>query len=149
MAQSLSKIYIHLIFSTKNRQPLINAEWQTDLWAYMAGAIAGQKCYANKIGGVSDHIHILCELHRTVTLSNLVKEIKSESTKWIKHERSMTTFSWQAGYGAFSVSASNVVEVIRYIENQAAHHKNLSFQDEFRSFLKKYHVEYDEKYVWD
>ena len=149
MAQSLSKVYIHLVFSTKNREPLIADEWQPDLWAYLAGAIQGQKCFAHRIGGVRDHVHILFEQHRTTSLSKLVGEIKSETSKWIKAQKGVNQFAWQAGYGAFSVSASNVEEVKSYIDHQASHHQKKTFQDEFREFLSRYGVEYDERYVWD
>jgi len=128
---------------------MIAAEWQPDLWAYIAGAIEGQKCFANRIGGVSDHIHILFEQHRTVALSKFVGEIKSETSKWIKRQKGVGNFTWQAGYGAFSVSASNIEEVKLYIDHQESHHKTKTFQDEFRAFLSKYKVDYDERYVWD
>ena len=149
MAQSLSKLYVHLIFSTKNRQPVLAPEWRPELWAYLAGAFEGQKCFAKKIGGVADHVHASFELHRTVPVSDLVGEIKVESSKWIKSYGGPPDFAWQGGYGAFSVSASNLDEVEAYIANQEKHHARVSFQDEFRSFLRKYQVEYDERYVWD
>jgi len=149
MAQSLAKIHVHLIFSTKNRQSWLAAEWQTDLWAYLAGAVNGTGCFANRVGGHTDHCHLLFELNRTKAVSNIVGEIKVESSKWIKREKNVREFEWQAGYGAFSVSASGVSGVETYIDNQGEHHRSMSFQDEFRMFLKKYQVAYDEQYVWD
>ena len=94
MAQSLSKVFVHLVFATKNREPTMAEEWEPELWAYMAGEIEGQKCFANKIGGVRDHVHILFEQHRTVALSHLVGEIKTESTKWIKRHKDVPNFAW-------------------------------------------------------
>ena len=149
MPQSLSKIYVHLIFSTKNREARIHREWRPDLWAYLKGGLDGQGCFGIKVGGVADHVHALFELHRTVAISDLVGEIKSEATKWIKREHNEHLFSWQAGYGAFSVSASNLGEVADYISNQEAHHAEKDFKTEFRGFLEKHRVDYDERYVWD
>ena len=149
MAQSLAKVYVHLIFSTKNREPFLAAEWRPDLWGYLAGGFSDQQCFARKIGGVGDHVHALFELHRTVALSTLVGEIKAESSKWVKREVGVSNFAWQAGYGAFSVSASQLDEVTAYIGNQEAHHAKISFQDELRLFFQKYGVDYDERYVWD
>ena len=149
MPQSLANIHIHLIFSTKNRHPCLNAEWRPDLWGYLAGALNGQGCHAVKIGGVDDHVHILFDLGRTVALSDVAGQIKTESSKWIKRERGAPDFAWQAGYGAFSVSASNVDAVVDYIARQEEHHAKTTFQEEFRAFLTRHGVSWDERYVWD
>jgi REP element-mobilizing transposase RayT len=149
MPQSLSQIYVHLVFSTKDRATLIPANIQPRLHAYLAGTLSGIGCPTVQVGGMPDHVHILFRLSRTVTISNVVKDAKVESSKWMKNEGGVSGFAWQVGYGAFSVSASNVDAVTRYILNQAEHHRVRSFQDEFRRLLELYQVEYDEAYVWD
>ena len=115
----------------------------------MAGILQSQGCYAIQIGGIDDHIHALFGLSRTVTISDTVRTLKSESSKWVKATHHVHDFAWQSGYGAFSISRSHPESVIDYIANQAQHHKNLSFLDEFRSFLRKYDIPFDEQYVWD
>ncbi len=149
MPQSLSQIYVHLVFSTKGRARLIPADLQSRLHAYLAGAMNDIGCPAVKIGGMPDHVHILFRLSRTMSLSDAVKTAKVESSKWMKDEGGVREFAWQAGYGAFSVSASDVDDVTDYIRNQEHHHQVLTFQDEFRRLLERYHVEYNEAYVWD
>jgi REP element-mobilizing transposase RayT len=145
----LASIHIHLIFSTKNRTPWLAAAWRPDLWAYLAGGLQGQDCHPVKVGGVADHVHALFDLGRTQALSDVVGQIKAESSKWIKRERGVADFAWQAGYGGFSVSASNVESVVNYIARQEEHHAVTSFQDEFRAFLTRHQVAWDERYVWD
>lgn len=150
MAQSLAKNLIHLVFSTKNRERLILDSVRPDLHAYMATVLKNMECHALIINSVDDHIHILFLLHRTVALSSAVGELKSSSSKWLKTQSDqLAVFAWQAGFGAFSVSESNVAAVRRYIENQEEHHRKVSFQDELRSFLSKHRMEYDERYLWD
>ncbi len=150
MPQSLAKVCVHIVFSTKYRQPLIDEKIENELWSYMGGICNELECQPVKIGGYVDHIHILCVLSRKIAIMKLVQEIKQSSSKWIKtkgHE--YKDFYWQDGYGIFSVNPSGLDVVIRYIENQKAHHQEKEFKDEFRGFLKKYNVEYDERYVWD
>ena len=150
MAQSLSCILIHLIFSTKMRQPLIPSDVKQELHSYMAGISRSQDAFVHEIGWTEDHTHLLVSLPRTLCLSKLIEEIKRGSSKWIKTKgEQYRLFAWQNGYGAFSIGQSNYDALRRYIQNQVEHHKKVSFQDEFRSFLKKYKVPYDEKYVWD
>ena len=150
MPQSLAKNLIHLIFSTKNRVPLLSESIRPNLHAYMATVFKNMKCPALIINSVDDHVHILFFLHRTVALSVAVRDIKAVSSKWLKTQSSkLTRFAWQAGFGAFSVSESNVAKVKVYIVNQAEHHRKVSFQNEFRSFLVKHKVGYDERYLWD
>ncbi|SMD43880.1 REP element-mobilizing transposase RayT [Aquiflexum balticum DSM 16537] len=150
MAQSLVKNYLHIVFSTKHRQPLISPEIANELYSYLGGICNNLDCSPIKIGGHIDHIHILCLLSKKITLIKLLEEIKSHSSKWVKTKgESLKSFYWQDGYGAFSVNPTEVNTVIKYIENQAEHHKKRTFQDEYRAFLKKYKVEYDERYVWD
>ena len=150
MGQSLVKNYIHIIFSTKYRIPLILDSIQTDLYSYIGGICKQLECYPIKIGGYIDHVHILCILSKKVPLVKLLEEIKAHSSKWIKtKDDTFSKFYWQNGYGAFSVNPDEIDKVIAYIENQKEHHSKKTFQDEYRVFLKKYNVEFDEKYVWD
>jgi REP element-mobilizing transposase RayT len=150
MPQSLSNILLHLVFTTKNRAPLILPELESELYAYIAAIHRNMACPLLKIGGTENHLHILCRLERVVTVSNLLEEIKKSSSKWIKgKEERLADFAWQAGYGAFSIGMSNVEALEKYIARQKTHHREVSFQDEYRTLLKKYRVEWDEKYVWD
>lgn len=149
MPQSLSRVLVHLVFSTKNREPLITAEIQPRLHAYLVGTLANLKSPSIQTGGVADHVHILFALSRTVSQSQVVEEVKKGSSKWMKQEGGVSDFSWQAGYGAFSIGESQVKALVNYIQNQEEHHRKVSFQDEYRKFLQKYQVEYDEKYMWD
>jgi putative transposase len=150
MGQSLVKNYIHIIFSTKLRQPLIHSPVEEELHAYLGGICKNLDSPPLIIGGYTDHIHILCMLSKKIALVKLVEELKSHSSKWIKtKDRSLENFFWQDGYGAFSVNPSEVDVAIKYIADQKVHHSKKGFQDEYRAFLKKYKVEYDERYVWD
>ena len=150
MSQSLAKIYTHLVFSTKNREPVLHKKVQPELYSYMGGICNNLECYPVKIGGYVDHMHILCLLSKKIALMKLLEEVKKSSSKWIKTKgEEFSGFRWQNGYGAFSVNPSEIDVVVRYIENQEEHHKNFLFQDEYRTFLKKYKVDYDERYVWD
>lgn len=150
MSQSLAQIFIHIIFSTKGRRALISKSFSKDLYNYMTGISRNLNCPVHEIGGVEDHIHILVSLSRTLTISQLIEEIKKSSSKWVKSkDPAYWDFAWQAGYGAFSVSQSGCDEVRRYIRNQESHHAKISFQDEFIYYLKKYQIDYDEKYIWD
>ena len=146
MGQSLVKIYTHIIFSTKNTTELIAPEVEKELYAYLHGICGKLECSPLRIGGHIVHVHILCMLSKKLTLVKLIEELKSHSSKWIKTKgEEFATFYWQDGYGAFSVNPSEVELVINYIANQKEHHKMKTFQDEYRAFLKKYNVEYDER----
>jgi REP element-mobilizing transposase RayT len=150
MPQSLSSILIHLIFSTKNREPFLTREIEAELYPYMASIFKALKSPALIINGTTDHVHTLLSLSRVVTIADLVEEVKTESSKWIKGKgRQFRNFHWQSGYGAFSIGQSHVPLVKRYIKRQKEHHRRVTFQDEYRKFLKAYEVEYDERYVWD
>lgn len=151
MSQSLSKVYLHIIFSTKDRVPFLSQpRAREEVHRYLGGVCGNQNCPPSIVGGVADHVHVLCVLGRIVTQANLIKELKRASSIWIKQRFiELEKFSWQNGYGTFSIGQSQVAEVRRYIETQSEHHRQLSFQDEFRAFLKKYEVVYDEKYVWE
>ena len=150
MPQSLAKIYVHITFSTKHRQPLIDDPIKPELFAYLGGVCQALECHPVQVGGHDDHVHVLCILSKKIALMDLLEEIKKRSSKWIKTKgASYESFYWQDGYGAFSVNPAQIDVVVRYIENQAEHHRKRDFKDEFRAFLKKYRVEYDERYVWD
>ncbi len=150
MGQSLVKNYVHLVFSTKHRQPFIVPAIEDELHAYMGGICRDMECPPIKIGGYIDHVHILCMLSKKLALMKLLEEIKTNSSLWIKTKgEAYVNFYWQNGYGAFSVNPSEVNIVIDYIARQHEHHRKKTFQEEYRAFLKKYEVEYDERYVWD
>jgi putative transposase len=151
MGQSLVKNYVHIVFSTKYRQPLITENIETQLWAYMSGICNEMQCPSLQVGGYIDHIHILCRLSQKIALMKLLEEVKGHSSKWIKtQDEQFANFYWQNGYGAFSVQPNQVEIVRNYILNQKTHHaQKMTFQGEYRAFLKKYNIEYDEKYVWD
>ncbi len=150
MGQSLVKNYIHIVFSTKHRQPIILPQYEHELHSYLGGICKNLDCQPIKIGGYTDHIHILCMLSKKIALMKLLEEVKSHSSKWMKtKDELLKNFYWQDGYGAFSVNPSEVDTVIEYIASQHEHHSKKTFQDEYRAFLKKYNVEYDERYVWD
>jgi len=150
MPQSLSKVYVHITFSTKNRQNLIDDAIKDSLYEYIGGVCKGLECNPVNVGGHKNHIHVLCILSRKVAQMKLLEEIKKRSSKWIKTKgESYSNFYWQDGYGIFSINPTEIDKVIDYIQKQDKHHKHNSFQDEFRAFLKKYKVEYDERYVWD
>ena len=150
MPQSLSSILIHLIFSTKDRKPFLTPEIDTELYPYMASIFKALKSPALIINGTSDHLHTLFSLSRVAAVADVVEEVKTESSKWIKRKGiEFRNFHWQSGYGAFSIGQSQVSTVKRYIGRQKQHHHRVTFQDEYRKFLKAYEVEYDERYVWD
>lgn len=149
MPQSLSRVLVHLIFSTKHREPLIGPGIRPRLHAYIVGTLDNLKSPSLQTGGVADHVHSLLLLRRTISQADLIEEVKKSSSKWMKAEGGVSGFSWQAGYGAFSIGESQADTVIHYIQNQEEHHRKVTFQDEFRQFLEKYKVAYDERYVWD
>ena len=150
MGQSLVKNYIHIVYSTKNREPLIRPTVESELHSYLGGICKKLECPVIKVGGYTNHIHMLCMLSKKIALMKLVEVLKKHSSKWIKTKGpGYKNFYWQNGYGAFSVNPSEVDSVAAYIANQHEHHRNKTFQEEFREFLKKYNIDYDERYVWD
>jgi REP element-mobilizing transposase RayT len=150
MPQSLSRVLVHLIFSTKNRDPALAPAIHAELYPYLAAVLNNDGCPSLRVGGVADHVHLLFGLSRTRTIADVVENVKTSSSKWIKsRDRTLAHFHWQAGYGAFSVSSSNTDDVVEYIRRQDEHHRTVTFQDEFRAFLRRHEVKFDEKYVWD
>jgi REP-associated tyrosine transposase len=149
MPQSLSKIWTHLIFSTKDRHSFLHDEMiRHEMHAYLASILKSHHCPTLIVGGVSDHIHALFVLSKNHSIATVVYELKRSSSKWAK-TKGPKKFHWQSGYGAFSVSESHVDVVRKYIEKQEQHHRRRTFEEEFREFLKRYKVDYDERYVWD
>ena len=148
MPLSLSNIILHIVFSTKNREPSLDTDTQQKIYAYFVKAFADHKCPIYKIGGTKDHIHIACSFARTLTVGDLIRDVKISSTKWIK-EKTLKEFSWQKGYGVFSVSQSQLSKLENYIGTQKEHHRQKSFQEELLELLQKHHVSYDENYLWD
>jgi len=150
MPQSLARLHIHLIFSTKNRERIITDNIRDSLHAYMASVLQNIGCPPVLINSVEDHVHILFELARIVAVSSAVEDVKKASSKWIKTQSDeFAGFAWQAGYGAFTVSESIVPAVREYVANQREHHRKKSFQEEYRVFLERHQIAFDERYVWD
>jgi putative transposase len=150
MPQSLAAILIHVIFSTKNREPLILPEIEPELFPYMATACQSANSSAILINGTTDHVHMLVNLGRKTAIADLVEEVKSSSSGWIKSKGpQFERFYWQNGYGAFSIGQSGENALKEYIANQKAHHRIKTFQEEYRKFLQRYELKYDERYVWD
>lgn len=150
MGQSLVKNYVHITFSTKYREPLIIEPAENELHAYLGGICKKLECHPIKVGGYTDHVHILCLFSKKIALMKLLEEVKSHSSKWIKTKgETYKNFYWQDGYGAFSVCPSKVDRVIKYIANQKKHHAKKSFKEEFRKILESHKMDYDERYVWD
>jgi REP element-mobilizing transposase RayT len=150
MPQSLASILVHVVFSTKHRQPLIKPEIEDELFAYMSSIWRAHESPVLAINGAEDHVHSLVSLSRKVALSDVLEEVKKSSSKWIKTKGpEYKNFYWQNGYGAFSIGQSGVEALKKYIAIQKEHHTKQTFQDEFRAFLKLYNIEYDERYVWD
>jgi len=150
MAQSLAKLLTHIIFSTKDRRAVLPAEIRPRLNAYFVGILRQWGSPSILVNSVADHVHILCCLSKNHALARIIEEIKKGTSKWLKGQDSgLAGFHWQNGYGAFSVSQSNVAEVRQYIERQEEHHRKMTFEDELRGFLKKHCIEFDERYLWD
>ena len=150
MAQSLSQLYVHIVFSTKKRFPFIKQEVEKELFAYMGGVIKNNEGIPFIINGVPDHVHILASLPRTLALSKFIENIKRTSSKWIKSKGLFyKNFAWQNGYAGFSVSSSKTEIVTKYIANQKTHHKIQTYKEEVLQFLNEYNINYDEKYLWE
>jgi REP element-mobilizing transposase RayT len=150
MPQSLSKVIIHVIFSTKDRQPWLDRDVRPRMNGYLATICRELKAEALLVGGVADHVHLVTTLPRTLSLAELAEAVKKTSSKWIKAlDPKYRGFYWQRGYGAFSVSPSQLEDVLKYVETQVEHHRTRSFQEEYREFLGKHGIQFDERYVWD
>ncbi len=150
MPQSLSQVILHIVFSTKERRPWLDPEIRPRMHGYLATVCRDCECQAYRVGGTADHVHIAARLARTVSQAELLEKIKKTSSTWIKRQGNRYAgFFWQGGYGDFSIGWSQLEELVRYIDHQEQHHRTQTFQEEYRSLLDKYHVEFDERYVWD
>ena len=150
MPQSLSLVLIHVIFSTKERRPFLAPDTSSKLHAYLATVARNAGCEAYRVGGVADHVHLAIRLSRTITIADLVETLKTSASKWVKTQApDLETFAWQRGYGCFSVGPADLAALKTYIDDQENHHRTRTFQEEFRMFLKKYGVKFEEAYVWD
>ena len=151
MSQSLSQIYLHIVYSTKHRAPFLrDQDFRERVFAYLAGTCKNLESPSLIVGGVEDHVHILCRQSKNLSVANLIRELKRESSKWIKIEcPALSSFHWQSGYGAFSISPSHIKALTEYIAGQEQHHQKVTFQDEFRRLCRKYGLEIDERYCWD
>jgi REP element-mobilizing transposase RayT len=150
MSQSLAKVYLHVIFSTKDRAPDLADDWRDELFHVLGGAANNLGCQSLIVGGVADHVHLLFQLGRTITIAEAVGKIKSTSSAWVNQTRGLPDpFHWQGGYAAFSISQSNVEAVRDYIRRQPERHARQSFQDELREWLRRYELDWDEQYIWD
>ena len=150
MPQSLACIIVHCIFSTKERYPFFSGDVRPSIHAYLATVARDAGCHAYRVGGVADHVHLAIALPRTKSVADVIELLKTASSKWVKIQfPRLNNFAWQQGYGAFSIGASELENLIHYIDNQEEHHRVKTFQEEYRLFLSKYEIEYDERYVWD
>ena len=150
MPQSLNNVLLHLVFSTKGRVACLDASVRPALHAYLATVIRNADCGCPCAGGMADHVHLAIRFSRTSSIAELVEEVKTASSKWLKAQvPGLSGFAWQRGYGVFSVSPSDLNALLDYIRDQAEHHRTRTFQEEYRRFLVKYGVAFDERYVWD
>ncbi|MGO8698542.1 MAG: transposase [Limisphaerales bacterium] len=151
MSQSLAKILVQTVFSTKDRRPFLRDKaLREELHRYLGGILGKLQCQPIIVGGVEDHVHLLCILSRTCDAATMVKKVKCASSLWIKTRRpGLNDFAWQNGYGIFSVGFSQMEAARKYVAGQEGHHRKVSFQDEFRAFLRRYELEFDERYLWD
>ncbi len=149
MANTYTKLYVQVVFVVKNRQSLINEEWKHELYKYISGIIKNNEHKLLAINGVGDHVHILIGMNPTQCLSDLMQDIKGSSSKWINEKKfAHGKFEWQAGYGAFTYSHSQISRVIKYIQNQEVHHKKSTFKEEYLGFLKAFEISYNENYLF-
>jgi REP element-mobilizing transposase RayT len=149
MPQSFASLHCHIVFSTKNRKPDIDADLQPRLFEYIGGILRNNQSTSIAAGGMPDHVHLLVSLGRTLATADVVRLMKTNSSSWFHDDIGFPEFQWQTGYGAFAVSYSNIDSVKDYTRNQAEHHRVRTYQDEFRDFLRRHGLEWDERYVWD
>jgi REP-associated tyrosine transposase len=145
MSHTYFQNVMHVVFSTKERHKIIPADMKERLWSYTAGICKRQKVFVYAIGGVEDHIHLLLQFPATIAISEAIKKIKANSSGWMSDE--IGKFAWQAGYGAFSVSKSNIAAVVKYIQTQEQHHRKMTFEQEFVALLEKHGIGYDSRYI--
>jgi len=148
MPSTHTSLHYHVVFSTKNRESTIGSQVRADLHAYLGGIVRGMKGVAYAAGGTNDHVHVFMGLKATHCLADVMRELKADSSKWLKTEKGVHSFSWQEGYGAFTVSAPDLAKVKRYVQNQEEHHRVKTFKEEYVAMLERGLVEYDDKYLW-
>ena len=150
MPQSLARLLVHVVFSTKHREPLLTDDLRPNLYGYLSSVGRDLGCEVFRVGGVADHVHLAVDLSRTITIADFVKKVKQTSSAWIKEQPGRhRDFEWQAGYGAFSIGQSQLAALLKYIDGQEEHHRTKTFQEEYRDFLARYGIQPDERYVWD
>ncbi|MCC6675581.1 MAG: IS200/IS605 family transposase [Phycisphaerales bacterium] len=147
MGSTLCCHYLHIIFSTKGREPWISSDIAPRLYAYLGGIARARQCTIARAGGVEDHIHLLAAMHPACALADLIRDLKANSSRWMHDEARVPTFAWQTGYAAFSVSRSNIDAVSTYIDSQPDHHARRSYQDELIDFLRRHGVDFDERHL--
>lgn len=148
MPSTHTSLYFHLVFSTKDRLPIIANDWRSKLHAYLGGIVRNLKGVALAVGGIDNHVHLLVSLKATHCLSDFMRELKASSSGWVHREIGLKSFAWQVGYGAFTVSPNNIERVKNYVLNQEEHHRKQSFEDEYKGLLNVAGINYDEKYLW-
>ncbi len=149
MANTFTSLHYHIVFSTKSRERWLRSDMENDVWRYLGGICRAHDVKALQIGGVEDHVHLLIGMPPALALSDVVKRIKGESSKWLSAEvKGMKGFGWQDGYGAFTVGKSQITDAIHYIQNQREHHENVTFEDEYRRFLHIHGITAEEKYIF-
>ena len=149
MASTYTSLTYHIVFSTKYRRPTLTDAIRAETCNYMAGIIAHKQGQVLEMGGVNDHIHLATSCPPTIALADFVRDIKANSSKWLREEKGRRDFQWQTGYGAFTVSCSQVETLRQYVRNQAEHHRRRSFEEEFRAILQRHGIEFDEKYLFE
>jgi putative transposase len=150
MANTYTKLLYHFIFSTKRREPLIVPELKKDLYSYIGGIVRGQKGVLVEIGGMPDHLHLVSRIRPDIAVAEIVRLVKANSSKWVNEQpNSRGRFAWQEGYGAFTVSPSQLPGVCTYVQTQEDHHRTKTFQEEYVEFLKRHEIEFDESRLWD
>ncbi len=150
MPQSLSQVILHIVFSTKDRRPWFDPAIRPRMHAYLATVCRDCDCEAYRVGGATDHVHLAIRLARTVSQADLLEHLKTSTSVWIKKQGEVyAQFHWQRGYGGFSVGWSQLPDLIQYIDIQEAHHRTRTFQEEYRALLKRYNLDFDERFVWD
>jgi len=149
MPHTYSNLWLHLVFGTKDRLPLIASPWRKRLHEYLGGIVRGMDCVAMEINGVADHVHLLVRIKPVQRIDYFLRDLKADSSGWIHREELSQSFSWQRGYAAFTVSESQIVTTRRYIANQEEHHRNRTFEDEFKALLKAHNIEFEDKYLWE
>jgi REP element-mobilizing transposase RayT len=149
MPSTYTSLQYHIVFGTKYRRPTITADIRDELYRYIAGIIANKDGQALEIGGVEDHIHLLTSCSPRIALADFIRDVKANSSKWLREERGRELFQWQTGYSAFTVSGSQVKIVRRYVRNQVEHHRKQSFEEEYRTLLLRHGIKFDERYLFD